>query len=234
MMAHYEDRPSFMTLPGELRNVVYESVAHSTEEVIVRDGGAVPHSLHQVCRQTRDEFDPVFAAVTLPTATIIAKVVDFDFSHLIDFCNTYSGEREVGVVRDTLEHGQRQIKVKLHFTKPVTETWRGLRVWLEFYMLSLNGHVLRNILAEVKGNLFPRFTVTYEVNLEWGAVFTQAWHGTRDPLVRTHLDQHGDVLDALAQVRYRIRKQVRQQLMIREWHARYGKNPGEAEVMSQL
>lgn len=74
-----------LALPGELRNMIYTQVAHSTTSIKLYKGDLVPPPLANTCRQIRYELsgkwytEEVALDQTLP---ITAHFTDFDFTPL--------------------------------------------------------------------------------------------------------------------------------------------------------
>lgn len=93
---------TLLTLPPELRNQIYDLVAGDTEHITIRNGVILPHSFSQVCQQIRNEFGPLFTAMSkqsppyLAPATITIQLQDFDFNQTVqavDRCRHDSNTR---------------------------------------------------------------------------------------------------------------------------------------------
>lgn len=93
---------TLLTLPPELRNQIYDIVAGDTEQITIRNGVIVPHSFSQVCRRTRNEFGPLFTAMSkqspphLAPTTIKIQLENFDFNQTVqavDRCRHDSNTR---------------------------------------------------------------------------------------------------------------------------------------------
>lgn len=70
---------SLLGIAPELRNQIYGYVANDPGTITIHEGSLVPHALGCACRQTRDEFLPVFQASKFEAGVLIkARVRNFD------------------------------------------------------------------------------------------------------------------------------------------------------------
>lgn len=116
-----------LSLPPELRNQIYDLVAVDTEQVTIRNGAVLPHSFSQVCRQIRNEFGTLFAAITkqsppyLAPSTIKIQLENFDFNRAvqaIDRCRHDSNTR---------------FEIEVRVTKQLHRTeWEKMWSWIHF------------------------------------------------------------------------------------------------------
>ena len=136
-------KPHLLKLPGELRNLIYEYVAHSTECINVhhsRKNGFFVSGLFpllQVCSQTRTEWRSFPRSTIYPNAVIKAKVVDFDFSHVVLFLKRFPHQMRVQSTTGANRTGLRQLELDMHFTKPMSsslmlESGGSLEAWFQF------------------------------------------------------------------------------------------------------
>ncbi|KAF2485493.1 hypothetical protein BDY17DRAFT_308859 [Neohortaea acidophila] len=77
-------KASFLSLPGELRNEIYDLYV-SSMTLQVREGAAVPPALTRVSRQVRAEFTSVLHQHTFDTAPVEIRIIDWDTSHVVPF-----------------------------------------------------------------------------------------------------------------------------------------------------
>ena len=81
-----------LTLPGELRNLIYTFVAHSTTSIKLHQGDLVPPPLANTCRQIRKEMSGEWYTQEVAldhTTPITAHLTNFDFLPLYKWLNTY-------------------------------------------------------------------------------------------------------------------------------------------------
>lgn len=126
-MSSNVSRSALLSLPPELRNQIYDLVASDTEQITIRNGAVLPHSFSQVCRQIRNEFGPLFKAMTkqsppyLSPATIKIQLENFDFNQTvqaIDRCRHDSNTR---------------FEVEIWVTKQLHRSdWEKMWSWVSF------------------------------------------------------------------------------------------------------
>jgi len=118
-----------LRLPAELRNQIYEYVATTTQDIVL-SGLRVMHPdqpLTRVCRQSREEYLPVFQAYLYTRATVIRITVT-------DFEDFYGVERLIYLMTRSdrrLADLRRSIKLHLTFTKPERANIDSLDTWLQ-------------------------------------------------------------------------------------------------------
>ena len=68
-VVYWKQQPQspFLSLPGEIRNAIYEEVAESITRVKIWHGTAILHPLALTCHQARREFLPYFEAAIFPS-----------------------------------------------------------------------------------------------------------------------------------------------------------------------
>lgn len=77
---------SFLDLPGELRNGIYDAVLGINRTIKLSENGRViQHSISRASRQIRLEFDSLFSGLASEPRSIEAQVNNFDFRGLRDF-----------------------------------------------------------------------------------------------------------------------------------------------------
>lgn len=119
------ERPALLTIPAELRNIIYEEVAQAQKQVLVNidydsdnqlDGIVAAAPLTRVCRQLRNEAGPVFKAIA-PTMTseYHLRLEAFDFEKVTQLADQlkeggYLG-KDVNVEADQLQNSP----LHLHF-----------------------------------------------------------------------------------------------------------------------
>lgn len=85
--------PSFLSLPGEIRNVIYEDYIDNCEAVELIGNRVRPPPLAQVSRQVRKEFFSLWSdqSTTLPKVFVVKAVVfDLNFQWLRNFLEASS------------------------------------------------------------------------------------------------------------------------------------------------
>lgn len=135
------DKPSFLGLPGELRNDIYERMISADSMMILRSAELV-HPLAQVSRQIRSEFLPLWTTEAPKTTTkLVAYVLNFDFARLMAFLHTLP-EREKDLwilvkieLTNKLNIHHSLLSVWLHFA----QTWRRSSPHLVAYAMTLKG-----------------------------------------------------------------------------------------------
>ena len=115
----------FLTLPAELRNIVYGMVAEEYTAYLKKRILTDRSNLVLVSRQIRDEYRPVSL---LCAKNIQTKVVDFDFRHIVTFINRLS-TTEVNALPNATKPGTRRIDVTLVFSNNPADYYL-LRRWL--------------------------------------------------------------------------------------------------------
>ena len=115
----------FLTLPAELRNIVYGMVAEEYTAYVKKRILTDRSNLALVNRQIRDEYHPVSL---LCAKNIQTKVVDFDFRHIVTFINRLSTS-EVNALPNATKPGTRRIDVTLVFSNNPADHYL-LRRWL--------------------------------------------------------------------------------------------------------
>lgn len=93
---------SFLELPPELRNSIYEHHAALTTLKVNR-GLCVPPPLTQVCRQIRKEFGSFLDDDFFASASFEIRVRDWDFRPVINFINKLK-QYDKGQVKNLLIH----------------------------------------------------------------------------------------------------------------------------------
>jgi hypothetical protein len=81
-----------LALPGELRNLIYTFVAHSTTSIKLYKGDLVPPPLANTCRQIRKEMSGNWYTQEVAldhTTPITAHMTNFDFSLIYKWVDTY-------------------------------------------------------------------------------------------------------------------------------------------------
>ncbi|QIW95930.1 hypothetical protein AMS68_001448 [Peltaster fructicola] len=77
---------TFLDLPGELRNGIYDAVLNINRTIKLSENGRVVQpSISRANRQIRLEFDSLFSGLTSKPQNIEAQVSNFDFRGLHDF-----------------------------------------------------------------------------------------------------------------------------------------------------
>ncbi|KAK5124641.1 hypothetical protein LTR85_001354 [Meristemomyces frigidus] len=116
-----------LRLPAELRNVIYDHIAHSTEEVaFVKGRVAVMPSptLASVCGQVHSEFLPILDAyVQCHADALHADIVDVGFDELWAFL------KGLGLLANGTK---RIVTVRATFTKPGRAMFDSFRAWEDF------------------------------------------------------------------------------------------------------
>ncbi|PPJ56120.1 hypothetical protein CBER1_02118 [Cercospora berteroae] len=126
----------FLNLPGELRNMIYDTIASDNGQLVIRNGKIVDHPLVQVNRQIRSEFNPVFLGIFQLSSTanenspasrrfapdkIIWQLQNFNFAQSIQVL-----ERCV-VTPVTKFDIQVRVTKQLH-----RDDWKKLWPWVQF------------------------------------------------------------------------------------------------------
>ena len=107
---------SFLELPAEIRNIVYEDVVDGLPEgylsyrtrSILSSRSALP----RVSRQVREEFQ---AVLYLRASRIIAEVKNFDFRHIVTFLNRLSDKEAATLLAPSAT--TRHMTIRLEFSK---------------------------------------------------------------------------------------------------------------------
>jgi len=86
-----------LDLPPELRNNIYEYVAHSPTEARIRNRRFVQHPLACTSRQLQLEFGPVFQEAATHAETVTAVVTDFDFNALGPWLTNFEQQRALSI-----------------------------------------------------------------------------------------------------------------------------------------
>lgn len=118
---------ALLSLPAELRNIIYDFVAAGTEQITIRNGNVQPHPFSQVCRQIRSEFRTLFAAIAqrsppyLAPKTIQIQLENFDFS------------RTVQAIERCLYNSDTRFEVEVRVTKQLHRAeWEKMWSWIDF------------------------------------------------------------------------------------------------------
>lgn len=126
---------SFLSLPGELRNLIYEQymLLHQPRTIGIRHGQVLGPPLARISRQVRQEFDSLckgsgFQMNLSRVIKIRAKVRNLDFAGLVRFLMT-------DVSGQSLAFQLKRIKVLLDFTETcdVRRMAESIRAWIELY-----------------------------------------------------------------------------------------------------
>lgn len=122
----------FLQLPRELRDEVYSSIAtDSTAAIDKRGGGTISCSeaLSLVNKQIRSEF---LSALYLDAGSLVAKVVDFNFSHIITFFNRLSERENRNLIGGPQSSEARKLKINLFVTRTCDPEPQntGLKRWI--------------------------------------------------------------------------------------------------------
>jgi hypothetical protein len=173
-------RLSFLGLPAEIRNRVYEHLAESTTLIISPQTPSKPPrppGLLLACRQTHRELKSIW----LSTAQVAAQICGYDFRALMRVLDNLSDEQTT----DLCQNPNLRINIFLAHV-PTKEHWRSLIDWLEYR----DQHRGRDPLifryevqftSKIRG---PRPTARY-VN---AARFVNAHH-MREELLKTHIER---------------------------------------------
>ncbi|KAK5125041.1 hypothetical protein LTR85_001232 [Meristemomyces frigidus] len=160
----------FLSLPGEIRNRIYEEYAAITTTLRINiHGAAVPPALMQACQQITTEVRPIADQDIGHTVGFEAHVTDFDFQHVLAFI-----ERIKSLSRGV----ERKLDITLRMTKPYDFSDRNgsLETWL-LHVKEDREHLW--IQDEASGTKRFRcrefttilntevFQVTYEARLDW-------------------------------------------------------------------
>ncbi|KAK5740796.1 hypothetical protein LTR17_004386 [Elasticomyces elasticus] len=108
----------FLSLPAELRNLIYAFSAQESSAVLIHHarGRLISDSpLMRVNRQVRNEYTSV---LYLTAPLITAHVRSWDFAHVVTFLNRLS-DRELAALPSQQVPSERRILAKLHFDGPV-------------------------------------------------------------------------------------------------------------------
>ncbi|KAF7194874.1 hypothetical protein HII31_03795 [Pseudocercospora fuligena] len=79
-----------MDLPGELRNMLFETLANDMDHVVIHNGKIVPHPFAQANQQARQEFGWIFNSLPrgqkklLRPDRVTVQVNDYDFKSAVD------------------------------------------------------------------------------------------------------------------------------------------------------
>lgn len=120
----------FLGLPPELRNHIYTYVINDDPTAYIRHsnrGCLVNNSgLSNVNRQIRDEFTSL---LHVSATSIVAKVTNFDFSHIITFLNRLS-EIDLETLPSTSHAANQKLIVRLAVRSRVADHRSKLQRWL--------------------------------------------------------------------------------------------------------
>ena len=155
----------FLSLPGELRNLIYE---YATEGLVLThnpanpqnpctcryyfaNGSLVhyeagPHALTQVCHQLRKEFlTTLTTSKTTITNMRAARVVDYDSEPLLAHLKRYPGLQSPC-----------QLEIQLQFTQEGAENWHSFLYWLCVCQIDrpCNGSNDDEIMHTIHGHLY--------------------------------------------------------------------------------
>ena len=127
----------FLDLPAELRNSIYGKVFDESPRAYLtirtRSNLASRSALPRVRRPIRNEFRPV---LYLSAHEIVARVIDFDFGHIVTFLNRLS-KVEMKGLEGIETQSSRKLIVELNFAK--TTLQNACRYsWLPSLMRWLN------------------------------------------------------------------------------------------------
>lgn len=118
--------PTFLDLPGELRNGVYDAVLNHNRTIqLTEDGSVVQPFISCASRQIKHEFDSLFENVTSAPQVLEAKVLNFDVRGLHDYFHRNANHF------DTQPH---EAKVVMAMTDPNVELsthYEALHDWLQ-------------------------------------------------------------------------------------------------------
>ena len=101
---------SFLGLPAEVRNLIYESIAEDIKTIKVRGSSPLLPSIALVCWQIRVEFMAILNEMVVPKVDLEATVVDFDFHPLLDFLASLTMPCQLP---------ERKIFITLHICGPI-------------------------------------------------------------------------------------------------------------------
>lgn len=132
----------FLSLPAEIKNVLYDSWAADQPTIFLRPSGpdflTTTHPVAQLCRQTRDEFLSIITQnATFGAKKVVAQVEDFNFYYLEQFLNlvAHDSRADIGDFEDRrYRDGTRRIFVHLTLTESFVRDppVRNLVRWLEW------------------------------------------------------------------------------------------------------
>ncbi|KAK4896882.1 hypothetical protein LTR27_005129 [Elasticomyces elasticus] len=112
-----KDHSPFLSLPAELRNLIYECSVEQSSAVLIHyaRGRLISNSpLMGVNRQVRNEYTSV---LYLAAPLITAHIRNGDFAHLVTFLNRLS-DHELAALPSQEVPSERQILAKLHIDGP--------------------------------------------------------------------------------------------------------------------
>lgn len=83
---------TFLDLPGELRNGIYDAILSINNTIRLSENGrVVQHSISRANRQVKVEFDSLFDSIAATPRNLEAKVINFDTRGLHDFFHKNAG-----------------------------------------------------------------------------------------------------------------------------------------------
>ncbi|KAK5124596.1 hypothetical protein LTR85_001309 [Meristemomyces frigidus] len=125
--------PTLLGLPAELRNLIYDHIIYDVEKARFSEHGLVPHALARTCRQTREEFYPIYrhaADTAIPFWRV--RVVDFDFKPFITYLKVLAPIKPPRS-QDLKGRSLERIRFEIVITEAVsTKKVRRVERWLEF------------------------------------------------------------------------------------------------------
>lgn len=126
----------FLSLPAELRAHILNLVAGEQDAHIIRGGPRHPlalDSVEAVNRQIRSEF---IASLSLSSRSLVSKVQNFDFSHVIAFLDNLSPAALARLV-ETTRNTSREFRIDITITEyPPTDDQNqssNLQIWLDYF-----------------------------------------------------------------------------------------------------
>ncbi|KAM3415633.1 hypothetical protein BST61_g9154 [Cercospora zeina] len=152
----------FLNLPGELRNMIYDTIASGTEQLIIRNGKIVEHPLAQVNKQIRLEFSPVFLATLPPSSS--TRIVNgttkrFAPEIIIWQLQNFDFEQSIQLLERCIVTPNTKFEIQVRVTKQlIRDDWKKLWPWVQLCDTLMPK-------AEFQGKtLASRYTVELEGN----------------------------------------------------------------------
>lgn len=123
----------FLNLPGELRNIIYDTIASDTEQLVIRNGKIVDHPLAQVNRQIREEFGPIFLGTFSLSSNNNPSTKRFAPEKIIWQLQNFNFAESIQVLERCLVTPTTKFNIRVGVTKQLhRDNWKKLWPWVQF------------------------------------------------------------------------------------------------------
>ena len=185
-------KTELLTLPAELRNMIYEQLALAIDLIdVVRIGQTdsyklkAPVTLQEVCTQTRREWAPHYRSIIYLRAAVRARVTNLDFTYVNNFLQDQLLSDDFKTTAKGNKSGLPEITIKLHFTRPVSARsvlaeCLPFRGWVEAISKRLPAGNIEPWPRTPSAMAYAKYFVLYEFPPANVIRFTDDWLGLSD------------------------------------------------------